>query len=107
MGRETMFGFRRSPTAEIGVHNTVTASGAEAPPAPPPIFEATGAMESVRLRWHSMDGGESCVPGQVQSIDGEIVEVWFDRNAPSFNPRHSDDQVWIDVPSGENTLVFG
>jgi hypothetical protein len=53
-----------------------------------------------------MDGGESSVPGQVQSIDGELVEVWFDRTAPSFNPRHSDDHVLIDVPSGEDTLVF-
>jgi hypothetical protein len=63
-------------------------------------------MERVYLRWHSMDGGECGVPGQVQSIEGDLVEVWFDRNAPSFNPRHSDDHVWIDVPSGADTLVF-
>lgn len=101
-----MFGFRRSRTAEIGQHKSTRSSGAEALTPPPPIFDAAAPMENVRLRWHSMDGGESAVPGQVQSIDGEIVEVWFDRTAPSFNPRHSDDQIWIDVPSGEDTLVF-
>jgi hypothetical protein len=101
-----MYGFRRSPTAEIGRQQTNSPSGAETPPPPPAIFDAAAPMENVRLRWHSMDGGESAVPGQVQSIDGELVEVWFDRNAPSYNPRHSDDQIWIDVPSGEDTLVF-
>jgi hypothetical protein len=102
-----MFGFRRSPTTEIGESDAHTGSVAKAPQAPPPIFNAVSPMERVRLRWHSMDGGESGVPGQIQSIDGELVEIWFDRNAPSFNPRHSDDQVWIDVASGEDTLVFG
>jgi c-di-GMP-binding flagellar brake protein YcgR len=36
-----------------------------------------------------------------------MVEAWFDRSAPSYDPRrtHVDDQVWIDAISGAATFV--
>jgi hypothetical protein len=60
------------------------------------LLDVAYPMQRVRIRWHTLNGGEVAVPGQVQSVNGQVVEVWFDRNAPSFNPLHSDDQVWID-----------
>src|SRR5262249_20274135 len=42
----------------------------------------------------------------IQSIYGEIVDVWFNRSSESFTPMHSDDQIWIDTLSGDNTFVF-
>jgi c-di-GMP-binding flagellar brake protein YcgR len=70
------------------------------------LLDVAFPMQQVRLRWHSMGGGEVSVPGQIQTIDGELVAIWFDRTAPSFNPLHSDDQIWVDVFCGTETFVF-
>jgi c-di-GMP-binding flagellar brake protein YcgR len=70
------------------------------------LLEVAYPLQQVRLRWHNMDGGEVSVPGQIQSIYGEIVDVWFNRSAPTFTPMHSDDQIWIDTMSGDSTFVF-
>jgi hypothetical protein len=61
------------------------------------LLDVAYPMQRVRIRWHTLNGGEVAVPGQVQTVAGQVVEVWFDRNAPSYNPLHADDQVWIDT----------
>jgi c-di-GMP-binding flagellar brake protein YcgR len=63
-------------------------------------------MQRVMVRWHTLDGGEVSIPGQIQDVNDELVEVWFDRNAHSYNPLHSDDRVWLDTFEGHTTYVF-
>jgi c-di-GMP-binding flagellar brake protein YcgR len=63
-------------------------------------------MQRVTIRWHSLDGGEVAIPGQLQSIDGELIAVWFDRSSASFNPLRGDDQIWIDAVANSHTYVF-
>jgi len=71
------------------------------------LLDVMYPMQLVRIRWHTLDGGETSIPGQVQSVDGEMVEVRLDRTAPSYNPlrTHVDDQIWIDALSGAATYV--
>jgi c-di-GMP-binding flagellar brake protein YcgR len=71
------------------------------------LLDVMYPMQQVRIRWHTLDGGETSIPGQVQSVDGEMVEVRLDRQAPSYDPRrtHVDDQIWIDALSGAATYV--
>jgi c-di-GMP-binding flagellar brake protein YcgR len=75
---------------------------------PPPAMGVDVAypMQKVMIRWHTLDGGEVSIPGQIQDVTDEMVEVWFDRNVASYNPLHSDDRVWLDTFEGENTFVF-
>jgi c-di-GMP-binding flagellar brake protein YcgR len=70
------------------------------------LLDVAYPMQRVRIRWHTLDGGEVAVPGQVQTVTGQVVEVWFDRNAPSYNPLHADDQVWIDTLGDLQTYVY-
>lgn len=70
------------------------------------LLDIAYPMQRVRIRWHTLNGGEVAVPGQVQTVDGQLVQVWFDRNAPSYNPLHSDDQVWIDTLGDIDTYVY-
>lgn len=70
------------------------------------LLDVAYPMQRVRLRWHTLNGGEVAVPGQVQTVNGQVVEVWFNRNAPSFNPLHSDDQIWVDTLDGTETYVY-
>jgi len=63
-------------------------------------------MQRVMVRWHTLDGGEVSIPGQIQEVSGEIVEVWFNRNGAGYNPLHSDDRVWLDTFDGTTTYVF-
>src|SRR5687767_4811874 len=71
------------------------------------LLDVMYPMQQVRIRWHTLDGGETSIPAQVQSVDGEMIEVRFDRNAPSYDPlrTHVDDQIWIDAVSGAATYV--
>jgi c-di-GMP-binding flagellar brake protein YcgR len=70
------------------------------------LLDVAYPMQRVRIRWHTLDGGEVAVPGQIQTVEGQTVTVWFDRNAPSYNPLHSDDQVWIDTLGEAETYVY-
>jgi c-di-GMP-binding flagellar brake protein YcgR len=70
------------------------------------LLDIAYPMQRVRIRWHTLDGGEVAVPGQIQTVEGQVIEVWFDRNAPSYNPLHSDDQVWIDTMGDLETYVY-
>jgi c-di-GMP-binding flagellar brake protein YcgR len=101
-----MFGRGRSSTKVAGELDTVAQTTGRRAEEQQTLLDVAFPMQQVRLRWHSMNGGEVSVPGQIQSIDGEIVDVWFDRSAPSFNPLHSDDQIWVDVFFGSETFVF-
>lgn len=70
------------------------------------LLDIAYPLQQVRIRWHTLDGGEACVPGQIQTIDRELVEVWFNRNTPTYDPLHADDQIWLDVLSGTHAYVF-
>jgi hypothetical protein len=104
-----MFGRRRSETSRpVDAESLDQETPRRANPEYSPL-EAVYPMQKVNVRWHTLDGGEVSVPGQLQSVDGEMVDVWINRHAPSFNPKksHPDDRVWIDAPSGNHTYVFG
>jgi c-di-GMP-binding flagellar brake protein YcgR len=75
-------------------------------PAPSLGVDVAYPMQRVMIRWHTLDGGEVSIPGQIQDVSDEIVEVWFDRNVSSYNPLHSDDRVWLDTFEGNTTFVF-
>jgi c-di-GMP-binding flagellar brake protein YcgR len=62
-------------------------------------------LQRVEVRWHTLDGGEVAIPGQVQSVDGAALAIWFDRTAPGFNPSHADDAVWLDVSGSDAVYV--
>src|SRR5918998_333976 len=79
---------RRHPAAPA------TARGAE------PGLEFLYPLQRVKVRWHTLDGGEIAVPGQIHDVDGRLVAVWFDRSAPTFDPMHADDRAWLDVGQG-------
>src|SRR5262245_11086228 len=72
------------------------------------LLDVVFPMQKVRIRWHTLDGGETSIPGELRSIDGEMVEVWFDRQAPGYDPLRSqmDDHIWIDAFSDVDTYVF-
>jgi c-di-GMP-binding flagellar brake protein YcgR len=78
----------------------------DGPPPPSMGVDVAYPMQRVIVRWHTLDGGEVAIPGQIQDVDGEIVEVWFDRNSESYDPLRSDDRVWIDALDGNTTYVF-
>jgi len=84
-----------APLPEIGENRDVST-----------LLDIAYPMQRVRIRWHALNGGEVAVPGQVYTVDGQLVQVWFDRSAPSYNPLHSDDQVWIDTISDADTYVY-
>ena len=104
-----MFG-RRSPAISRAEEVVPADTGAAAPVEPKrALLDVVHPMQKVRIRWHTLDGGETTIPGQLQSIDGEMIEIWFDRNAPGYDPLRTqmDDHIWIDAFSGVETYVFG
>lgn len=103
-----MFG-RRSPATSQAEEPVPAASGAEEPVEPRrELLDVVHPMQTVRVRWHTLNGGEVTLPGQVQSVDGEMIDVWFDRHAPGYDPLRTqmDEHIWIDAFSGADTYVF-
>src|SRR5262249_14113628 len=103
-----MFGRRRPAATHVEPDVPVAVASVE--PAEPKrtVFDVVQPMQQVRIRWHTLDGGESTVPGEIRSIDGEMIEVWFDRSAPAVDRFRTlrDDQIWIDAFAGVDTYVF-
>ena len=58
-------------------------------------------LQRVKLRWHTLDGGEVTIAGQVQHVSGGLVEVWFDRDAAETSPMRADSQIWLDAGQGD------
>ena len=58
-------------------------------------------LQRVKLRWHTLDGGEVAIPGQVEDVGTELVEVWFDREAASTSPMRADSLIWLDAGQGD------
>ena len=84
-----------APVEEIGGNRDVST-----------LLDVAYPMQRVRIRWHTLNGGEVAVPGQVQRVEGQVIDIWFDRSSPSYNPLHSDDQVWIDTLGEMETYVY-
>src|ERR1043166_5732276 len=91
-------GWWRSKTATNG--SDAKAADGSTPPQKSVSDDVTYPMQRVMIRWHTLDGGEVAIPGQIQDVMDEIVEVWFDRNVASYNPLRSDDRIWLDTFEG-------
>jgi hypothetical protein len=90
-----MFGQRRAETNRPDDASEAEATSRGGSDGERGLIDVAYPMQQVSMRWHTFDGGEVGVGGQIQAVDGWLVDVGFDRTAPSDSPLHSDDQIWI------------
>src|SRR3954451_2377261 len=52
-------------------------------------------LEKVELRWRTYGGEYVAIPGQVQEIDQDLLMLWYNRNAPSYQPPEAAQVVEV------------